>query len=166
MDLNDTLKKIDCISERLKKVYHVLERKRSILESYASTLDIALKEWEADMVKNCSVSDENIDNMSLLRRKFSITKLLMQRLAVNQVNFHSDVDLFEKFVSEITSDSINEFLSTIRLIDPDMQEISDPTLYGLSSNVPRSFVELLKWTPSDDSNDLDIILYGYLQNIK
>ena len=162
MEISD---RISNISSLLKQRFEVIEKQKVILEGYFQTLNTALKEWDSSRESDRVKSDASLDKITSLRRKFSIVKLLTQRLTADQAGLNADVDLFERFVEEKTLFVILEWVSLLRMVDNDMQELIDPTIYGLSESVPRSFSSLLKWTPDSNSNNLDKLLYRYLQNL-
>lgn len=150
--------KIDNIASRLKQISASLEKRKSLVDGYMSTLTKAMEEWN-------SANTNNTENLTKLRRKFSIVNLLMKRLVIQQIELNSDIEVFEKFVEERTFNGVTEWVNTLRIIDSDMQEIADPEVYGLSPDVPRSFSDILKWTPNG-SNKLDKRLLNYLQNLE
>lgn len=163
--MQDSVNRIDNISSLLKQRSEIIEKQKVILEEYARTLNTALEEWDSSRDSERVRSDASLDKITSLRRKFSIVKLLMQRLVTNQAGINADIDLFERFVEEKTLFVILEWVSLLRMVDNDMQELIDPTIYGLSESIPRSFSNLLKWTPDSNSNKLDRLLYKYLQNL-
>lgn len=163
---SQTFEKIDKIAKTLKHRVSVFEKKKKILSEYIQTLKKGLDEWDSSAAALKSYSDESIKNLNALSRKLSITKLLFQRLSSDSVSITNDIELFEKFTDEKSFFLIVEWASSLKIVDPDMAEIIDPEIYGLSANVPRSFSDLLKWVPDDNSNKLDLLLFDYLKNLK
>jgi len=163
--MQNSINRVDNISSLLKQRSEIIEKQKVILEGYVKTLNDALTEWDSSRESERARSDASLDKITSLRRKFSIVKLLMQRLVTDQAGLNADIDLFERFVEEKTLFVILEWVSLLRMVDNDMQELIDPTIYGLSDSVPRSFSNLLKWTPDSNSNKLDHLLYKYLQNL-